>query len=94
MQLANHAPVADSQPVTIPSLKPSDVVVPGVGIGGNLCNLLHNSLLPVHRKPGENPCEGFCGHDRIHNPIVTKGNIACQAYNVTEIARTFTGVNQ
>ncbi len=53
MQFVNGAPVANSQPVGVASLKPRNIVVLGIGVGGNFLDLLHNSLLPVHRKAGK-----------------------------------------
>ena len=75
MQLVNDSPVANSEPIAIASLKPGDVVVPGIGIGGDFLDLRHNPLLPVHREPGKRLNEGFCGDDCIHQYIVTLGNI-------------------
>ena len=74
MQLVNDPPVANSQPVTVASLKLRDVVVLGIRVGGNFLNLLHNPLLPVHRKPRERFGEGFCGDDLVHPSIVTLSN--------------------
>jgi len=83
MQLVNDAPVANSQPVAIASLKLADVVVPGIGVGGNFLDFPHNPLLPVHRKPGKRFREGFCGDDRVHLFIVTLSNNYRQAGNET-----------
>ena len=66
MQLVDDAPVADSQPVAIASLKLGDVDVSGIGIGGNCFDLPHDPRLPVHRKPGKRFGEGSCGDDRVH----------------------------
>ena len=79
MQLVNDSPVANSEPVAIASLKPGDVVVPGIGIGGDFLDLRHNPLLPVHRKPRKRLNKGFCGDDRIHSSIVTMSNTLHQA---------------
>src|ERR1700675_3832850 len=71
MQLVEDAPVANSQPVAIPSLKLGHVVVTGVRIGGDSFDLLQNPLLPVHRKPGKSFGKGFCSDDLVHQSIVT-----------------------
>ena len=83
MQFVNNPPVANSQPVALASLKVGDVVVPDVGIGRNFPDLFRNPLLPAHRKPRKRFREGFCGYDRVHQSIVTAGNIQGQAGNVT-----------
>jgi hypothetical protein len=74
MQLVNDTPFANSQPVALATLKLGDVVVRGIGVGGNLFDLTHNPPLPIRRKPGKRFSEGFCGHDGIHLPIVTVSN--------------------
>ena len=70
MYLVNDPPVPDPQPVPIASLKPGDVVVLAVGIGGNVLDLSHNPSLPVHRKPGKRFGEGFRGDDGVHNQLL------------------------
>ena len=75
MQLVNDSPVANSQPIAVTALKLRDVVMLAIGIGRHFLDLLHNPPLPVHRKPGQRPGEGFCGDDCIHQSIVTLGNI-------------------
>ena len=74
MQLINHAPVANSQSIAIASLKLGDVVVPGVRVRRDFLDLLHNPLLPIHRKSEKGFGEGFCGNDPVHSLIVTLGN--------------------
>jgi len=65
MQLVNDSPVANSQPIAIASLKPGDVVVPGIGIDGDSLDLRHNPLLPVHRKPEKRLSGRGLRHQRI-----------------------------
>ena len=81
MQLVNDSPIANSQPVAIASLELGDVVVLGIGIGGDFLDLPHNALLAIRRKPRQRLSEGFCGDDRIHNSIVTLSNNARQVEN-------------
>src|ERR1017187_4117308 len=75
MQLINHAPVSYPKPVRFTALKLGEIVVRCVGIPGNLLDLRHNTPLPVPRKPGERFVEGLCSDDRVHDSIVTNGNI-------------------
>jgi hypothetical protein len=70
MQLINDAPAANSQSISIASLKLGDVVVLTIGIGCNFLNLPHNPLLPLQREPGKGLGEGFCGDDSIHNQLL------------------------
>ena len=81
MQLVDHPPIANSQPIAIASLKLGHVVVTGVGIGGDSFDLLQNPLLPVHWKPGKVFGEGFCGDDLVHQSIVTISNNDSQTEN-------------
>src|ERR1700694_5230515 len=81
MQLVDDAPVANSQPVAIASLKLGHVVVTGVGIGCDSFDLPQNPLLPVHRKPGKVFGEGFCRDDLVHQSIVTISNNDSQTEN-------------
>src|SRR5450759_2185584 len=74
MQLVNHPPVANSQPIAVASLKLGDVVVLGVRVRRNFLDLFHNPLLPVHRKPGKGLGKGFCGDDLVHLLSVTLSN--------------------
>ncbi len=83
MKFINDAPVADSQSVTISSLKLGDVVVTGVGIGRNFLDLPHNPLLPCRRQPGKRLGECLRGYDRIHQSIVTVSNSIVKRLKVT-----------
>src|SRR6266853_2017524 len=82
MQLVDDAPISNSQPVAIASLKLGHVVVTGVRIGGDSFDLLQNPLLPVHRKPGKGFGEGFCSDDLVHQSIVTISNNNSQPENL------------
>ena len=82
MQLVDDAPIANSQPVAISSLKLRNVVVPAIGVSGNFSDLLQNPLLPVHRKPGKVLGEGFCSDDLVHQSIVTISNNYSQPENL------------
>ena len=66
MQFINDAPVANSQQVTVAPLKLGSVVVSGIGIGSNLFDFPHNTLLPAHRRPGKSLSERSCCHDCVH----------------------------
>jgi len=83
VQLVDDAPVTNSQPVAIASVKLGHVVVLGIGVGGHFLDLLHNPLLPVHRKPGHGFGEGLCGDDLVHSSIVTISNNNSQWYIAT-----------
>lgn len=69
------APESTASANKLESLKPGDIVVPGIGIGGDFPDLGHHPRLPVHRKPGMRLNEGFCGDDHIHPSIVTVSNL-------------------
>jgi len=55
MQLVNHAPATNSQPISVPSLKLGHVVVLAVRIGRNFLNLPHYPFLPIQRKARKVP---------------------------------------
>jgi len=47
MQLVNDAPVANSQPIAVASLKLGNIVVLGVRVCGDFFDFSQNPLLPV-----------------------------------------------
>jgi hypothetical protein len=74
VQFVNDPPIPNSQPVAIAPLKLVDVVVPGIRIGRNFLDLLHNPPLPIRGKPGQFFGKGFRGEHLVHQSIVTLGN--------------------